>query len=1052
MIGRKECSKDLSVLSKIKSLKLDDVYEIPNVFQTIARTNESSFSEWKFIISHPFTPTYIRLNLPAYIQAVRAMVERYCKDETFVKETLQYLHSRIIYEKNRKRVYIAVVENILPYLVENHNNGDVRAILDDIVLSREALSLLEAYLTAKMSNYTNVLVKNAKCLNLVQTSKLFEILCAGAKSKKSNKMLLRWYTEVCGSDVDKNVALLAIIQNYRIYQIEEDKEQGYEISSHLSTLLSSLPEEEYCRAAAAVLPLNYSIVVLDYALLRCDDVLLGHLVDTYHKIGKVVVLFQEILLRYNPRISLGEEFRSKLAEVGSKLPEQQLLTLLELLTAALADNCTDTCTDKPSCHTNTPAHVGSDNLTVLRDGSHDSLPKRQRVCDEKMCGFVADCTSVLLCNCRVKIPSDVIHKIHGITMSLPASSGKSLQLYFNSAVIFDQIPSIHPFNVEALTPFSEEEIKLLIKSLHYSDNPTEKVTLILSAISSYPDVILSEFVFMFNHMTAEHMTTVAELLVSSPAKYSWFIESEVFSRCNDLHSVIINHVSQEFIGTEKQSPLDPLTDLTLNLVREIIKSELCSTDSYANIQNVQSKLYLLSQLSFNSSYLKLVVTTWQLLRQDYLCRDKNVSRENDSKVGVTAFLGRFCRPPPPLTPLPAVFGKHSGQILSEILSYDKSGFSEFVEMYLSVGVSMSSVDLGDLIKYLGERSLEQHSNIVGVLVKELCTNKVAASRYHQDLMFLWKSISGILVGTDNSVKQMPDKVAQCELLCGVFNLATLLLHDVKALVSSEELQSSCFAIALSLLRTSSLGFKYKINLTQNLLDNLENQVINFTEILLNENDGLYLLNESEIDLKTTNKVFIETLISSLPNKNAEFLLHHTKFEPNLVEAISCETVPVSLIPKFINKLSKVQVMNTLKVGCKDAQLLSKCLLCLVHHNYPVHLFNTIYNSILKLIANESYIHAPQTISNIVRASELLSKQKDVARHHVPYILCNIFEYVSKSNPVLVKDITPAVYPLFDVCLVQGLQYLQARLSQPARQLFLQLQSHYKQNIKYQGKT
>lgn len=68
-----------------------------------------------------------------------------------------------------------MVENILPYLVENHNNGDVRAILDDIVLSREALSLLEAYLTAKMSNYTNVLVKNAKCLNLVQTSKLFEV-------------------------------------------------------------------------------------------------------------------------------------------------------------------------------------------------------------------------------------------------------------------------------------------------------------------------------------------------------------------------------------------------------------------------------------------------------------------------------------------------------------------------------------------------------------------------------------------------------------------------------------------------------------------------------------------------------------------------------------------------------------------------------------------------------------------------------------------------------------------------------------------------------------
>ena len=33
MIGRKECSKDHFVLSKIETLKLDDIYEIPQVFQ-----------------------------------------------------------------------------------------------------------------------------------------------------------------------------------------------------------------------------------------------------------------------------------------------------------------------------------------------------------------------------------------------------------------------------------------------------------------------------------------------------------------------------------------------------------------------------------------------------------------------------------------------------------------------------------------------------------------------------------------------------------------------------------------------------------------------------------------------------------------------------------------------------------------------------------------------------------------------------------------------------------------------------------------------------------
>ena len=557
---------------------------------------------------------------------------------------------------------------------------------------------------------------------------------------------------------------------------------------------------------------------------------------------------------------------------------------------------------------------------------------------------------------------------------------------------------------------------------------------------------------MYNNMSTKHLIAVGGFLISSPSKYSWFIESEVFGRCTDLHSVIISLLYGEFLLPEDRNVLDHRTDLTLNSVRDEIKSRIHTDSPHLAVENLEGKLYLLSQLSLNSSYLKLLLTTWLLLRQDYFTiRDDYDSGEANPDGGVTEFLGRFCKPPPPLIPLPAVFGKFSGQMLSEIL-VKTSGFSEFFGMYLSVGVSMSSVDLGDLIKHLGEWSIQRHEDcdIVGMLVKELCDNKVAASRYHQDLIFLWNCISQILVETDFSIKPMSDLVAQCELVCTVYNLAALLKTEEQDGV--EEFLSSCFTIALSLLRDPTLGFIYKIKLTQNLLDNLGDQVIQFTETLLNENDGLHLVNESEVDLKTTNNAFIETLISSLPNKNAEFLLHHTKFDPSLVETISCETVPVSLIPKFINKLSKVQVMSSLRSGCDDPQLLSKCLLSLVHHNYPIHLFNTIYNSILKLIANESYIHTPQTISNIVRASELLSKQKDVARHHVPYILCNIFEYVSKSNPVLVKDITPAVYPLFDVCLVQGLQFLQARLSQPARQLFLQLQNHYKQNIKYQGKT
>ena len=70
---------------------------------------------------------------------------------------------------------MAVVENILPYLLDNHADPDSRAVLDDVVLSKEALSLLEAYLTAKMPNYTSVLVQQAKSLELTQSSTIFEV-------------------------------------------------------------------------------------------------------------------------------------------------------------------------------------------------------------------------------------------------------------------------------------------------------------------------------------------------------------------------------------------------------------------------------------------------------------------------------------------------------------------------------------------------------------------------------------------------------------------------------------------------------------------------------------------------------------------------------------------------------------------------------------------------------------------------------------------------------------------------------------------------------------
>ena len=71
----------------------------------------------------------------------------------------------------------------------------------------------------------------------------------------------------------------------------------------------------------------------------------------------------------------------------------------------------------------------------------------------------------------------------------------------------------NPLQVDETPPSNEEEVQLLIKSLHYSDSPTDKLDSILSTISLYPDVILSNFLIIYNNMITDHMMTVA-----SPAR------------------------------------------------------------------------------------------------------------------------------------------------------------------------------------------------------------------------------------------------------------------------------------------------------------------------------------------------------------------------------------------------------------------------------------------------------------------------------------------------------------------------------------------------------
>ena len=94
--------------------------------------------------------------------------------------------------------------------------------------------------------------------------------------------------------------------------------------------------------------------------------------------------------------------------MGSKLSEQQLLNLVGLLSTTLEENSVLS-NGRPS----SDAPTGSDDMEESGDA-----PKRQRVADDKLCGFVADCTSVLLSQCRVDLPTDLVVKLHNVSYFL----------------------------------------------------------------------------------------------------------------------------------------------------------------------------------------------------------------------------------------------------------------------------------------------------------------------------------------------------------------------------------------------------------------------------------------------------------------------------------------------------------------------------------------------------------------------------------------------------------------------------------------------------------
>ena len=207
------------------------------------------------------------------------------------------------------------------------------------------------------------------------------------------------------------------------------------------------------------------------------------------------------------------------------------------------------------------------------------------------------------------------------------------------------------------------------------------------------------------------------------------------------------------------------------------------------------------------------------------------------------------------------------------------------------------------------------------------------------------------------------------------------------------------------------------------------------------------------NFSTDNETFLRLLIEELGTgrrKAATYLLQHLHYKTDSLHIDNQLLIPISLLPKLLPKLTKPQVMRSLTACTDPSPHFSRCLLSLVQSSYPLHLLNLLLHKTLVYLSSASY--SAEEVANVVRACALIAKQKEAARHHAPYLLTSVLEVMCKGSSSLVRDLTPALYPLFDSCLVQGLQFLQARLSPGAKQLFSQIHGHYKQNVKYQGKT
>ena len=162
---------------------------------------------------------------------------------------------------------------------------------------------------------------------------------------------------------------------------------------------------------------------------------------------------------------------------------------------------------------------------------------------------------------------------------------------------------------------------MLINDLQFSEHPRDDMDMIMGLLPTYPDLVLSNCLYLYSHMDTDHMMCLSSHVIAHAEKNREFLGSEVFSRMTNLHSTMVVCVLQSLGGVPDKFVKNPLQDLSIGAARELVEMEIRKAGKGMDVSLeegaeecfvVPSKQLglVLRHLSFSCTYLRLMVACW----------------------------------------------------------------------------------------------------------------------------------------------------------------------------------------------------------------------------------------------------------------------------------------------------------------------------------------------------------------------------------------------------------------------------------------------------------